>query len=247
MQELELLNEIKFKVGEIEFNKDKIKNEVIEYIKKFDNLIITEQDAIKDFKDIRANLNKVIKEIDDRRKQVKNEYNKPLNDFEKDVKEITNLINDVNSKIDIQIKDYEEKQKEKKLELIKEYISKHNLEKYQDLIIKEEWLNKTYTITSIDEELEQLEEKIKGELLAIETFSTSNIEKAELLNDYNKCLNLVEVMQNYNERKLVVKSVTENGDKEKHTITLEITATIGEMEAIKDLMEKLNIEYRRVK
>ncbi len=247
MQQLEIINEIEYKVGEVNFNKEKVKNEVEEYIKKFDNLIITDYEEIKDFKEIRANLNKVIKTIEDKRKLIKAEYSTPLTQFEKDVKEIVSIIDNVNSKIDIQIKDFEQKQKDAKKELIIKYLEKYNLAEYLDLIFKEEWLNKTCSITTIEDELIAIEEKIKGELLAIENFSTSNIEKAELLNDYKKSLDLAGTMQKYNERKNVIKSVVNNDDNTKHNITLEICATKGEMEMIKDLLEKLNVEYKRVK
>lgn len=247
MQQLEIINEIEYKVGEVNFNKEKVKNEVEEYIRKFDNLIITDYEEIKDFKEIRANLNKVIKTIEDKRKLIKLEYSTPLTQFEKDVKEIVSVIDNVNSKIDIQIKEFEQKQKENKKELIMQYLQTYNLTEYLDLIFKEEWLNKTYSITTIETELIGIEEKIKAELLAIENFSTSNIEKAELLNDYKKSLDLAGTMQKYNERKNVIKTVVNNDDKTKHNITLEICATKGEMEMIKDLLEKLNVEYKRVK
>jgi hypothetical protein len=123
----------------------------------------------------------------------------------------------------------------------------HELIEYEDLIFKDEWLNKTYSITTIDDELGMIRNRIDGDLLVIENLCDSTIEKIELINDYKTCLDISSVINNYNNRKNLIRKAIENDDDNEYTITLEIKTTKSKMEVIKDLLEKLEVEYRRVK
>ena len=247
MQELELSKNVEYLVGKITFDKDAVKHDVEEFVKKFDNLVIVDEKEVKDFKDIRAGLNNVIKSLETKRKAIKAEFTAPLNAFEKDVKEIVAVIDDVNAKIDAQIKEYENLAKQRKKDLVLEYVVKNELTEYVDLIFKDEWLNKTYSITTIDDELKAIRNKIDGDLLVIENLCDSTIEKVELRNEYNSCLDIASVINNYNNRKSLIRKAIETDDENEYTITLEIKATKSQMEVIKDLLEKLDVEYRRVK
>lgn len=247
MEELQLIKNVECIIGEIKFDKDSVMRDVQNFVKKFDNLVIANEEEVKDFKNIRAGLNNVIKSLENRRKAVKSEFTIPLNAFEKDIKEIVAIIDDVNNKIDNQIKDYESLAKKRKKELILEHIARNELIEYVDLIFKDEWLNKTYSITTIDDELGMIRNRIDGDLLVIENLCDSTIEKIELINDYKMCLDISSVINNYNNRKKLIRKAIENDNDNEYTITLEIKTTKSKMEVIKDLLEKLEVEYRRVK
>ncbi|HBI2062103.1 TPA: DUF1351 domain-containing protein, partial [Enterococcus faecalis] len=67
-------------------------------------------------KKARADLNKVATLLDDQRKAVKNQYNKPLKDFEKKIKKYMSQIEDVSDEINKNIQAYEEAERQKRLE-----------------------------------------------------------------------------------------------------------------------------------
>lgn len=102
----------------IQWNKEELEAAVRAKIAGYENVVYTEEN-IKAAKNDRAELNKLIKAIEERRKQVKNIINEPYAVFEAELKEITALINEPVALIDQQVKAFEEKQKEEKKAAIK--------------------------------------------------------------------------------------------------------------------------------
>lgn len=72
---------------------------------------LTKDDSIKEAKHDRSYLNGLKSEIEERRKAVKREYNKPLDAFEKRCKEITSIIDDAADGIKAQLDEAEERRK----------------------------------------------------------------------------------------------------------------------------------------
>lgn len=72
---------------------------------------LTKDDSIKEAKHDRSYLNGLKSEIEERRKAVKREYNKPLATFEKRCKEITSIIDDAADGIKAQLDEAEERRK----------------------------------------------------------------------------------------------------------------------------------------
>lgn len=97
----------------IEWNSEEIRKQVQMMMSAYTDVVYTE-DTMKAAKDDRATLNKFKKVIEDRRKEVKKKCMEPYEQFEKEVKEITALIDKPIGMIDSQIKEYEEKQKAEK-------------------------------------------------------------------------------------------------------------------------------------
>ena len=97
----------------IQWNKEELEAAVRAKIAGYENVVYTEEN-IKAAKNDRAELNKLIKAIEERRKQVKNIINKPYAVFEAELNEITALINEPVALIDQQVKAFEEKQKKEK-------------------------------------------------------------------------------------------------------------------------------------
>lgn len=102
----------------IQWNKEELEAAVRAKIAGYENVVYTEEN-IKAAKNDRAELNKLIKAIEERRKQVKNIINEPYAVFEAELKEITALINEPVALIDQQVKAFEEKQKKEKKAAIK--------------------------------------------------------------------------------------------------------------------------------
>lgn len=88
---------------------DSIRAKVADYEgAKYD---LTKDESIKEAKNDRLYLNGLKKEIEERRKAVKREYNKPLAAFEKRCKEITSIIDGASDGIKAQLDEAEERRK----------------------------------------------------------------------------------------------------------------------------------------
>lgn len=126
-------------------NEETLNNLVVEVEKKYTDLIYTDNNE-KEAKQDRAELNKVVKQIDDERKRVKREYNEPLKQFEDKMKGYSNRIAKVIEPIDDGIKDLEQRQRAERLEQVEQYIlevsSNYEIEP-AELEIDSKWLNKS--------------------------------------------------------------------------------------------------------
>ncbi|MCD7740519.1 MAG: DUF1351 domain-containing protein [Candidatus Gastranaerophilales bacterium] len=175
----------------IEFNFEELKSELERRLEKYNNLVYSEE-SIKDAKDDRAGLNKFKEAIETRRKEIKNLCLKPYNDFEKKVKELTNLIDSPISAIDAQIRNFENQRIEsKKSEIIDFY--KSVIENYSDIIPLEKifnskWLNATYKINAIQKEIVETIGAIKGNLKIISDFKLENDLELQVKNKYLETL-----------------------------------------------------------
>lgn len=137
---------VDFKPSEIKINNfESLKNGLEEHLKRYQGLVVTE-DSLKGSKTTRAELNKLKKSIDDRRKEIKKEYTKPLNEFEANVKTLVQSVNEVVSNIDVGIKELEQRQREeKRLEvqaLIDEIATNYNVNA-SEIPFNDSWLNKS--------------------------------------------------------------------------------------------------------
>ena len=101
------------------FNYEELKQELVEKIAHYETLVYTDE-QIKDAKADKAALNKLKKALNEERIRVKKEYLKPFEDFEKKINEIISIIDEPVTAIDKQIKQYEEKNRQEKLEKVKE-------------------------------------------------------------------------------------------------------------------------------
>lgn len=194
---------VESKQGLISWNFAELKKELGVQLKKFDDLIVTE-DEISDFEGIRANLNKVSRLIDNERKRIKAEYTEPLSIFEKEVKELTGMINDVNSKIDIQLKDFEETRKFNKQQEIylfaEELANESGLSFINfDLLFDSKWLNKTVSDKKWKNEVADKYVKVSEDLEIIKSMNSD--EENMLINLYIKHNSLNIALQAHREFK----------------------------------------------
>jgi len=106
--------------GKLAINYDQLKTQLGRSLKIYENYEVTDEN-IPASKSERANLNKLVKIIEDKRKDLKKEFLKPYELVETQCKELVGMVNGVVSKIDGGIKSFEEKAKEEKLDIIKKY------------------------------------------------------------------------------------------------------------------------------
>lgn len=198
----------------IQWNKEELEAAVRAKIASYENVVYTE-DNIKAAKSDRADLNKLIKAIEERRKQVKNIINEPYAVFEAELKEITALINEPVALIDQQVKAFEEKQKEEKKAAIKATYDENIGDLAEVLpfekIFDSRYLNQTYKLATAQKE-------IKGKIDTVKT----DLETIDSLDSRYKL----------NAKDVYIK-------------TLDLSKALAENKRLADLEEKLEADKRR--
>ena len=134
----------------IEANFDALEKRVRKTVELYEGATydLTKADKIKEAKNDRSYLNGLKSEIEERRKAVKREYNKPLAAFEKRCKEITSIIDDAADGIKAQLDQAEEDRKSRAMAKLKEHY-----ETFAELLApvvpyerlhEKQWLNKGF-------------------------------------------------------------------------------------------------------
>ena len=198
----------------IKWNKEELEAAVKQKIADYENVVYTEEN-IQQAKNDRAELNKLTKAIEDRRKEIKKKINEPYDIFEKELKEVLALIEKPVGMIDRQIKDFEDQQKEEK----KASIKKTYDEVIGDLaevlpfekVFDSRYLNKTYKITIAQEDVKRKVDKVRTDLETIDGLDSKY--------------------------KLNVKDV--------YIKTFDLSKALAENKRLSDLEEKLEAERKR--
>ena len=112
-----IINEVSIP-EQITFNYEELKAELTEKASMYETLVYTD-DQIKEAKADKAALNKLKKALNDERIRRGKEYMQPFNDFKAKINEIIGIIDKPVGVIDRQVKEYEEKQKQEKMEQIR--------------------------------------------------------------------------------------------------------------------------------
>ena len=110
-------------LGSITTNLDAIESGLKEYVKSYNNYVVT-QDSISDDKKTLAELRKLKKSMEDARKSVKKEWEKPYKDFEERYKKVLSLIDKPIELIDEQLKMFDEERAAEKLKYVQELYAK---------------------------------------------------------------------------------------------------------------------------
>ena len=167
--------ELQIKEGAITTNLDSLKKELSEIAAKYAGVVVTENTVPLAKKDL-AELRKVVKEIEDRRKSVKKEWNKPYADFEAEVKEALEIINKPIGLIDSQIKDFETQRKAEKEQHVRDLYAE-NIQGYEEYlpfasIFDEKWLNVSTKDQDIIFDINGKVTQIKADMDAIQALNS---------------------------------------------------------------------------
>ena len=185
--------------GKLVINYEELKAALSVELEKYKGLVVTEN-QITEAKSTRAKLNKVKAAIEDRRKELKKEYLKPYEVIEKQAKELVDMIDEVSSNIANQIKEFEEKEKEaKKIQIANLWVKLGYNKITVDKIWNEKWLNKTFTLSKIKEEMQAQIDDIEGDLNAIKELCGEDKQKClTLQSKYLRTLEFQQVLSEYN-------------------------------------------------
>lgn len=195
-------------IKQIDWNFDELKKEITKKAEMYNSLVYTDE-TIKEAKNDRAKLNKFIKALEDKRKDVKKMMLEPYTQFESQVKELVSLISNANNNIDSQVKSYEQKKRDEKLEKVREIYDKamsvEGAEGIADIlpfekVFKESYLNSSTTFKLITNEIEDLRDRVRHDLEVINEDASEY--QFEMKQAYLKNLDMTEalsVKQRYEE------------------------------------------------
>lgn len=156
----------------IEWNKDAFMALISSMIDRYKGAVYLPEDIATAKKD-RADLNALKKEISDRRIVIKKAVMAPYEVFEKEVKEVVDLIDEPLAAIDKTIKESEERaRKEKKQELqsfFDENIGELSGILTFDRVFDQRMLNATYSINKAKKEITDAIDRVQKDLQSIDT------------------------------------------------------------------------------
>lgn len=187
------------KAGEIDFNLDEIKTQVLAKAKEYDGAVYSE-DSVKYAKKDIADLRKYKVDLDTARKQVKKSWMKPYDEFESSIKELIAIIDQPILLIDTQLKEYEEKRiAEKKAaiesayeELIgeaRDYLPLSN-------IYDTRWENATFSMSSVRDAIKTFSENTINDVDIIKSSISDAV--GEALEIYKKTFDLKSALTHIN-------------------------------------------------
>ncbi len=152
-------------------NYDELKKQLIEKVNTYVNMVYSEEN-IKQAKSDRAALNKLKKAIGDERKRVKDLLLDPYKDFEIKCKELEAIVDEASKNIDAQVKAFEEKEDNAKLQEIVAYfitvVGEYSELLDFDIIFNDRWLNKTYGMDKVKQDIDHIIAKAKTDIECID-------------------------------------------------------------------------------
>lgn len=181
---------------QITFNYDELKQELTEKMAFYETLVYTDE-QVKDAKADRASLNKLKKALNDERLRQEREYMKPFDTFKAQINEIIGIIDKPVALIDKQMKDFEEKKKQEKTEVIKELHKSLGAQTFLTLekIWDDKWLNSSTSMKSIETAIKEKIYQASNDLLTLSKLPEFGFEAAEL---YKETLDINKARDTYN-------------------------------------------------
>lgn len=224
MQELQI--KINQQQGVITTNFDEIKASLTEQMQVYDELKVTESNKAERKKDI-ATLRKMIKAVNEKRIEVKNECLKPYEEFAEKANELIEIINTPVSTLDNQVKEFEEKQRlEKEIEIrniYEELIGDLKENVPLSSIYDDKWGNVATSIKSIRNDIAGRIEAIQRDVVVIKGMVSDKTEDA--LANYWNDLDLpraISIINSYEEYKRKILAQQEEQQKREQERELEL-------------------------
>lgn len=180
-------------VKEILWNNEELKAEIAAKMQEYKSLAFTAE-TIQEAKKDRAKLNKLRTAFEDERKKVKKKCMEPYEKFERQVKELTALIDEPILLIDDQIKEVEQAKREEKKKAVEELFVSIGFQPLVTLqsIWDDKWLNATASLGKIEEQMRSKMYQVGQEVMTIHNLPEFSFEAMEV---YKKTLDLTKAIQ----------------------------------------------------
>lgn len=196
------------KNGVIGFNFEEIKEKLNSELEIYKNMIFTEDSKTEAKKTI-ASLRKLKKSVNDKKLEVKKSFIIPYTNFEAQVKELDNLIDEPINFINNQVEEFERKRVEEKKALISEIYAEIMAEHEEasgylplQRIYDSKWENATTTKKAITETITERVDHVEKDLGIIRSMGSEFEDKG--IEKYKATLELsdaIEVMNQYQKQK----------------------------------------------
>lgn len=196
------------KNGVIGFNFEEIKEKLNSELEIYKNMIFTEESKTEAKKTI-ASLRKLKKSVNDKKLEVKKSFMIPYTNFEAQVKELDNLIDEPINFINNQVEEFERKRVEEKKALISEIYTEIMAEHEEasgylplQRIYDSKWENATTTKKAITETITERVDHVEKDLGIIRSMESEFEDKG--IEKYKTTLELsdaIEVMNQYQKQK----------------------------------------------
>jgi len=256
MNELTKNVNVQYTLPEITVDFAELGNEIGALETQYANWVVQANDIPIAKKSV-ATFNKIVKAIDDKRIEIKKIISAPIAQMETDLKALTARITAIADNIKKQTDDFEVKRKEvRKAEILAlpEWVGEY-------MTFDEKWLNATTTDKTILDNLAAQKQFFTNNALLISTTCNakglSGSKYLEMLANHKEVADIVLMIENDAKVKAeyanlnvpqaqetVVESVEIESDI--YELTLHLTATKGQLTALKAFIEKLGIKYETV-
>lgn len=244
-------------------NFEELKTEISASVKKYETLVYTNE-QMKDAKADKAKLNKLKKALNDARIEKQKEYMTPFNAFKAQIDELIGIIDGGVSAIDKQVKEYDEGKKAEKRQQIEELFVSIGFQPFVKLeqIWSEKWLNVTYSLKQIEEEMREKMYSISTNLLTLSNLPLHGFEAIETYKstlDIKEALNKANKLAEYDRKKQEVEKAkeeiptqaeatppqpTQTEKKQWVSFTAELTA--AQAKSLKEFFERNKINFKKI-
>ena len=259
MDNLEI--QVQQQLGTISTNFEEVEKQLRLQMSAYESFVVSE-DEINIAKGDLAFLRKLKTSIEDKRKAIKKEYNKPYEAFEESCKKLTAIVDEPINLIDGQLKMFEADRVEKKQkrvtkmyeEQVGELIRFLPVEKYYN----EKWNNKSVTNQDISFDISAMVLKVKNDLDAIKALHSGIEEEcinayAESGNDLSKAIarnsqylsdKQKVVEQTKKEEPVESKPIKQLDNLAKQRRMVYFVVSEADAEQVRELLEFSNIKFR---
>lgn len=212
MNELQVL--VRQTPGVITWNFEDLKAAISEEMKIYET-VVYDDGAIKMAKSDVAMLRKLRKQVEDRRKEIKNACLQPYEIIEAQAKELVGLIDKPIELIDGQVKSYEEEQKEKRKAKVMDYMTEKFASLPENVVRKlmlktfnPKWANATAKVEEWKRTIDNAEEGTRRELGILKGVDKEFLEA--VMNEYTVNLDITQAMAKVQELQKQKEMILEN-------------------------------------
>lgn len=236
------MNKELISVKQIPIIEEQLKSVSAEIDKKVENAtnLICNEETVKTIKEVRAELNKELKEFEIKRKEVKEQVLKPYNDFENIYKEyISDKFRNADLILKGRIEVVENELKSKKEKEVVDYFEEYKLANEIDFVTYEQAkINVTLSASmkSLKEQAKEFIDKIVDDLKLIDTQEL----KAEILVEYKETLNVSNAITTVTNR---FKAIEEEKNKQEKIEETEIVQETKQEEVLTKPEEILTLNF----
>lgn len=253
MNEIEIKSaDLKVVTGLIQFNNFEALYDQALQLKSYIESVEVTEETIKVTKKMLAAVNGKVKELEDKRIQVKKEILSPYEQFEKQVRQIVNVVKEADSEVRKKVKALEEQERDEKEMSITALFNKRK-PLYPNLFmfcledfLTQKHLNKTTSLKSIEEEMVQWFETRKRDIELINTMEDG----IEIMTEYVNSLDLAAAMKIVNTRKekqREIEAMKEQTVPEKEPVRFFRYTVFNKKDAmlLESFMNEVQIEFKK--